>query len=154
MSHGINEPISFITGVLFSMLVMVVFGSLVQAGNQFGLQGYSPVSYFTKNIAERGSPDFPVHHEGKTYFLTSQEQVALFKADPEQYIPALGGHCPYSLAMGRTVAIDPTRFKIVDGKLYLFHNSSEMDALKRWNSEPEPERILEKANARFILMEF
>ena len=42
-----------------------------------------------------------------------------FKADPAKYEPQFGGYCAYGVAKGFKPDIDPTAFKIVDGKLYL-----------------------------------
>lgn len=103
--------------------------------NDIAIGGYSPVSYFTKGEAQKGEPRFAANHAGKIYYLRSTEQMTIFNQNPEKYIPALGAHCPYSLAMGRDVAIDPKRFLIIDGRLYLFHKSEELDALRAWNNE-------------------
>ena len=51
------------------------------------IEGYSPVSYFTKGIAEKGSPDYQVTNNGQVYYLVSAEQVDLFNANPEKYKP-------------------------------------------------------------------
>lgn len=118
------------------------------------IDGYSPVSYFTKNKAERGSAEFSAEHDGKTYYLTSQEQAALFKQDPDKYRPRYPS-CPYSLAYGGVLPIDPTSFKIVGGHLLLFHHSEEQDSLLKWNnSELSEEELLRRADANLFLIEF
>lgn len=118
------------------------------------IQGYSPVSYFTKNIAEKGHPEFKVHHQGKTYYLTSAEQVQLFNQDPNKYRPRFD-LCAYSLAFGAKAPLDPTNFKIVAGNLLLFHKSQHTDGLKLWNQSTEEEDILlERANKQYKLFEF
>jgi hypothetical protein len=58
------------------------------------------------------------------------------------------------LALGRQVAIDPTRFKIINNLLYLFHSSKELDALKEWNKKPDEQDLLEKAKGQFVFFEF
>lgn len=55
------------------------------------IDGYSPVSYFSKGYAEKGRPDYAVEHQGVTYYLVDDQQVELFKADPDKYVPAFGG---------------------------------------------------------------
>ena len=115
--------------------------------------GYSPVSYFTENRAERGSAEFAVEHNGSVYFLTSQAQVALFLEAPDKYRP-LHKSCPYSLALGMVTPLDPTNFKIVGGSLLLFHKSEEKDALFEWNNdELGEEELLRRANANATLFE-
>lgn len=146
------------------VLILVAFASglsaeqgMEKSGNRephIAIQGYSPVSYFSHNIAEKGSPEFAVEHDGKIYHLTSQQQADDFQENPQQFIPLFAEFCPYSLALGRQVSIDPTRFKIIDGKLLLFHNSAELDGLKQWNDHGNDQELLEKANQQFLRIKF
>ncbi|MEM1446087.1 MAG: YHS domain-containing (seleno)protein [Planctomycetota bacterium] len=99
-----------------------------------GIHGYSPVSYF-EDGPEAGSPAFPVVHDGVTYFLTDAAQVEKFEADPETYLPAYGGWCAFGMAVEDHFAIDPTNFKIVDGRLMLFLKNADVDALELWNQQ-------------------
>ena len=122
--------------------------------NDIAIEGYSPVSYFTEGEAQKGLPRFAAIHEGKIYYLRSSEQMTIFNQNPEKYIPALGAHCPYSLALGRDVAIDPESFEIIDGRLYLFHKSEELDALSAWKKQDKPQKLMERAESRFKLMSF
>lgn len=124
------------------------------AAAKIAIEGYSPVSYFEKNIAEQGKPEFQARYDGKTYYFASAEQVRTFEADPKHYAPVFGEYCPYSLALGRRVAIDPTRFRIVDGQLLLFHRSAELDALTEWDKSKDKERILRRANSEYTLFRF
>ncbi len=123
------------------------------------IEGYSPVSYFTKNLAEKGNQQFMVEYKSKSYYLTTARQAEIFKQDPEKYVPLFGGFCPYSLTLGRQVAIDPTNFKIVGGVLLLFHKSEEMDGLKRWNKESNhqylrEQEMLERARNNLMRLDF
>lgn len=118
------------------------------------IQGYSPVSYFSRNMAEKGSPEFAVAYDGKIYHLTSQQQADDFQKTPQQFMPLFAEFCPYSLTLGRQVSIDPTHFKIIDGKLLLFHNSAELDGLKRWNDYRNDKELLEKANRQYLRLKF
>lgn len=118
------------------------------------IAGYSPVSYFTKGAAEKGSPEYAVEHEGEVYFLTSREQMALFAENPEKYRPRHKA-CPYSLAYGMVLPLDPTNFKIVGDNLLLFHRSEEKDALLEWNeSELSEDELLRRADANVFLITF
>lgn len=140
----------------FCFLLVTGFAATVTlaAENDIAIDGYSPVSYFTKGEPERGSPRFAALHEGKIYYLTSQEQLRRFSDNPERYVPALGGHCPFSLALGRNVAVDPERFEIIDGRVYLFHDSAELDALEAWRKADNRRDLLEAAGHQFELMRF
>ncbi len=123
-------------------------------GQPPSIGGYSPVSYFTENKAERGSKDFAVEHDGRVYYLTSNEQIELFNANPEKYRPRHPS-CPYSLAYGMVLPLDPTNFKVIGDSLLLFHRSEEKDALLEWNSsELSEEELLRRADANLFLVEF
>lgn len=137
----------------------LVFLSVAASANEGPIQapaigGYSPVSYFTENKAERGSPEFAVEHDGSVYYLTSDSQVDLFNENPDKYRPR-HKTCPYSLALGMVLPLDPTNFKVIGDHLLLFHRSDEKDALLEWNeSELSVEELLRRADANLFLVEF
>lgn len=110
------------------------------------LEGYSPVSYFTEGVAQKGSPQFTVDHNNVTYYLTSAKQMQEFTANPDRYLPEYGGWCALGMAISDKLPIDPRLFKIVDGKLYLFLKNPKVDALKIWNDGHE-EQFIQKAQA-------
>ena len=118
--------------------------------DNIGLQGYSPVSYFALNRAERGDPAYSAEYNRRVFYFTSVEQKSLFLKDPMRYMPRFGEYCPYSLALGRRVAIDPTNFKIVDGQLLLFHDSVELSTV----DVPQQSEIFEEADRQFKLLKF
>lgn len=101
-------------------------------GDGIAIAGYSPVSYFTTGKPERGSTDFAVEHDGLTYLLTSAEQVATFKADPGKYVPQYGGWCAFGMSVQDKFPVDPTAFKIENGKLLLFLRNEQIDARQLW----------------------
>lgn len=103
--------------------------------NEIAIDGYSPVSYFEKGIAERGSAEHAVAHDGKTYHLASASQAEMFAADPNKYLPAHDGACAFGATKGETFPVDPTNFKIVDGRLLLFLKNDEVDARELWEKE-------------------
>ncbi len=106
---------------------------------QVALAGYSPVSYFAKGVAERGTTPFVVSHRGIHYKFTSPTQMNRFKADAGKYEPAYGGWCAFGMAANRKDPPDPTHFKIVNGRLLLFAKSARSDALELWNRQDERE---------------
>ena len=122
--------------------------------SNLGIEGYSPVSYFEKNKAEMGLPQFSSEHKGKVYWFTSTKQIDTFKSNPDKYLPVFEAFCPYALALGREVAIDPTNFKIVAGQLLFFHRSSEMDALKAFNESANQDEILRRAKKKYLSLDF
>lgn len=112
------------------------------------LDGYSPVSYFTVGRAEKGDPRFQIEHEGVIYHFTSAEQLEQFKQDPARYTPAYGGWCAFGMAVQDKFPVDPTRFKIVNGRLMLFLNNAQVDALSLWEKGAESE-LMRKADAHW-----
>jgi YHS domain-containing protein len=118
------------------------------------IEGYSPVSYFEVGRPQKGSPAYSSTYRGKEYWFTSAEQLARFEADPSAYAPVFPDHCPYSLSLGRAVAVDPTNFKIVGGNLLLFHDSAEMAGATETLDEGEVESMLQRARANLLRMRF
>ncbi len=115
-----------------------------------GLQGYSPISYFEHDRAVRGNPNYSFEYQKRIYYFTDAEQIETFKRNPEKYMPKYGEYCPYSLALGRRVAIDPTNFKMQDGQLLLFHDSVELISV----DVPAQSLIFEEADRQFELLKF
>ena len=88
------------------------------------IEGYDPVAYFTQGMPVEGSDAYTHDWRGATWKFSSQENLELFKSDPEAYAPQYGGYCAYAVAKGSTASIDPEAWAIVDGKLYLNYSQS------------------------------
>jgi YHS domain-containing protein len=91
----------------------------VNTADGIALKGYDPVAYFTTGQPARGTDAFTDRWKGATYRFASAENRELFRADPERYLPQYGGYCAYAMSLNRIADIDPERWKIVEGKLYL-----------------------------------
>jgi len=102
----------------------------VNASEGIGLKGYDPVAYFINGAPTQGTEQYSFVHKGVTYRFASAENRERFKADPEKYLPQYGGYCAYAMALDRIADIDPSRWAIVDGKLYL---NNGFIAEKLWN---------------------
>ena len=100
--------------------------------NKLAIQGYDPVAYFTQNKAVQGSASFKTQHDGVTYYFSSAQTLATFQAAPAKYLPTYGGWCATAMAKGEKVEIDPTNFKVTNGRLFLFFNAWYGDAKKVW----------------------
>jgi hypothetical protein len=57
-----------------------------------------------------------------TYRFGSSEDREKFKSDPEKYLPQYGGYCAYAMSINRIADIDPSRWAIVNNRLYLNNN--------------------------------
>lgn len=115
----------------------------VEAGTLM-LHGYDPVSYFTGDQPLRGMGKFIATHDGATYSFATRANLVAFQTNPDRYVPQFGGFCAMGAALGKKLDVDPTQFKIVDGKLYLNINA---DAFQMWSADV-PGNIA-KANANW-----
>lgn len=97
------------------------------------LEGYCPVSYFTDHAARPGNPEIRATFNDVDYYFVSAEAKRTFEQNPERYIPAYGGWCAYGMAIEDKFPIDPTNFKIVDDRLFVFLRNRNVDALAKWN---------------------
>ena len=91
----------------------------VNAAEGIGLKGYDPVAYFINGAPTQGAEQYSLVWKGVTYRFASAENLERFKADPEKYLPQYGGYCAYAMSLNRIADIDPSRWAIVNGKLYL-----------------------------------
>ena len=101
-----------------------------------GIQGYDPVAYFKENKAVKGKSEISVLYLGVIYYFSSVENKNAFVKDPTAYELQYGGWCAYAMGKsGEKVEIDPSTFKIVNNKLYLFYNKYFNNTLKSWNKD-------------------
>lgn len=92
------------------------------------LQGMDVVSYFRAGGPVKGQPAVRHDFDGARYLFSSAQNKADFVADPDRYLPQFGGLCTTGLSKGFTGQSDPTVWKIVSGKLYLFSTAERMPA--------------------------
>ena len=111
------------------------------------LEGYCPVCYIAANKAAKGSPEFSYDYKGVTYWFVSAPVRDTFAADPEKYVPAYGGWCAVGVALGQRFPVDPTNFKVVNGRIMLFLKNKDIDGVGIWNKN-EAEN-LKKADANW-----
>jgi YHS domain-containing protein len=83
------------------------------------LHGYDPVAYFTTGTPTQGRREYAATHVGATYHFASADHRATFLADPDRYAPQYGGYCAMGVTGGAKFDIDPTAWRVENGKLYL-----------------------------------
>jgi hypothetical protein len=88
------------------------------------IRGYDPVAYFTMSRPVQGSREFTHRWNGAEWRFANAQHRDQFAADPERYAPQYGGFCAYAVAQGYRADIDPTAWRIVDGRLYLNYSAS------------------------------
>lgn len=135
-------------GTLNAPVSRAYTGSQNIGADGVALSGYSPVSYFTEHKAQKGDPRFTAEHGGVAYHFTSAKQVETFKKDPGRYAPQYGGWCAFGMSVQDKFPIDPTAFKVIDDKLYVFLRNAQIDAHQLWNKGNQPE-LLEKSAAHW-----
>ena len=86
------------------------------------LQGMDVVSYFKDGGPVKGQASFRHDFDGARYLFSSAQNKAAFVADPDRYLPQFSGLCATGIALGKDFKGDPNTWKIVDGKLYLYHS--------------------------------
>ena len=106
--------------------------------------GYDPVAYFTDGKPVKGLDALSVEYQGARWKFASQAHLDLFKADPDKYAPRYGGYCAYGVSQDNLVGIEPDKFKIFEGRLYLNYNA-EVQA--RWLMDPAG--YIKLADAKF-----
>lgn len=114
---------------LFNLLLLTVWFGTASAASLINgadsgpaLDGYDTVAYFTDARPVKGDKTFSTHYAGATWLFSSAEHRDLFIANPQSYAPQYGGHCALATAHGGVASGDPTRWNIVDKKLYLNTN--------------------------------
>lgn len=83
------------------------------------ISGYDAVAYFTAGGPVEGSDQYSMEYKGAVWKFASQENLDLFRAEPEAYAPQYGGYCAYAMAEGGTASTEPDLWTIHDGRLYL-----------------------------------
>jgi len=98
------------------------------------IKGYDTVAYFTEGKAVEGDEQFSTEYMQATWLFSSQQNLDLFKADPEKYAPQYGGYCAYAVSQNTTASIKPELFTIHEGKLYLNYSKG---VNKKWFANKE-----------------
>ncbi len=88
------------------------------------IRGADPVAYFTEGTYVPGSAEFTQEWNGVTWQFATAEHRDQFASNPEAYAPQYGGFCAWAVSQGYTAEVDPTAWKIVDGKLYLNYDNN------------------------------
>lgn len=109
------------------------------------VQGYDAVSYFQGDgVPQEGDEAFAMEWRGAEWRFVSQENLDLFRADPEKYAPQYGGYCAWAMADGKLAKGDALIYDIVDGKLYLNFSAGIQD---RWT--PTKDEFISQADAQY-----
>ncbi len=111
------------------------------------IQGYDPVAYFTEGRPMKGAEQYTYKWVGATWHFANAKHRDLFTANPIKYAPQYGGFCSRATYSSNLSAADPTVWRIIDGKLYLFGSQSAL--WKFDNDSVGQEGQIDKANANW-----
>ncbi|WP_317930088.1 YHS domain-containing (seleno)protein [Halioxenophilus sp. WMMB6] len=145
---------------ILSLVALLLISQIALAGEPLNLKkgvalaGYDPVSYFQQGPMP-GSKSITTVYKTATYYFTNQDNKSAFLEAPENYLPQYGGWCAYAMLEGEKVDVNPKRYKIVEGKLYLFYDKFWLDTLKHWDQltkETSEEELINKADKQWQLM--
>jgi YHS domain-containing protein len=118
--------------------------------DKVAISGYDPVAYFTQSKALKGRKELSASHRGVTYHFASEQNRNTFASSPEKFIPTYGGWCATAMAKGEKVEIDPTNFKVTNGRLFLFFRAFYANAIKDWNKDEPGQTVKADANWKKI----
>jgi YHS domain-containing protein len=126
---------------LLALSAVALFAALpAQAQNTAepaaALRGMDVVSYFTAGGPVPGVAEHRHDFDGARYLFASAQNKAAFVADPDRWLPQFSGLCANGVSKDIKGSGDPNAWKIVDGKLYLFHS-----AAVRTKAEADPETL-------------
>lgn len=94
------------------------------------LKGADVTAYFTQGRYVQGSPEFSSRYQGVDFRFASAQSKQLFDQSPEKFLPQYGGYCANGIMFGIPWGGDADRFRMVDGKLYIFGGQLSQDAFE------------------------
>jgi YHS domain-containing protein len=119
-------------------------GGLFGGRTDTAILGYDTVAYFTDGKPVKGQDDLSYEWMGAKWKFASQAHLDQFKANPEKYAPQYGGYCAYGVSQDNLVSIEPDKFKVEGGKLYLNYDAAVQ---AKWLMNPAG--YIKQADAKF-----
>ncbi len=99
-----------------------------------GMEGFSPVALGAERKWVVGKPEFGFEYKGITYYMATVDELAAFRARPEDFAPRLLGCDPVLLVETDRAVTGSTDFgAFFDGDLYLFKTE---ESRLRFKSSP------------------
>ena len=132
------------SGAFAAPPINTLSGGLFDRQTGTAIRGYDSVTYFVDNKPVKGKEEFSMEWNGAKWLFVSKANLDLFKANPEKYAPQYGGYCAYGVAVDNLVSIEPDKFTIINGKLYLNYDA---DVQSTWRKSPE--KYITEADKKF-----
>lgn len=109
----------------------------------WAMGGYDPVALRREGRAVAGAAAIYTYWRGKMWHFASEDNRAVFEANPRAYIPGFDGLCPIALTEGRPSLGDPLHFVIIGDRIYLTRSET---ARRRLLADPRAVLMAAKAN--------
>ena len=122
--------------MILALAAASISTSLFAQSPRVSLKGNDPVSYFTEGRPVKGSAAINYDFDDTRYLFSNQKNRERFVSSPDRYTPQFTGLCTTGLALGVKAEADPSVWKIIDGKLYVFSS-----AQARENFEQDPSML-------------
>jgi thiol-disulfide isomerase/thioredoxin/YHS domain-containing protein len=111
-----------------------------------GLHGFSPVSLVGDRKWMKGSDRWSYEYKGVVYYLTSEEELRLFKSGADRYAPQILGCDPVILDIAdRAVEGDIRYAAFFDGELFLFVSDKSRQTFRE-----DPDRFVRTKHVQNI----
>jgi YHS domain-containing protein len=123
-----------LTQALAAPPINTLSGGLIDHQTGTAIRGFDTVAYFIANKPVKGKEEFATQYQGAKWLFSSKENLDLFLSNPEKYLPQYGGYCAYGVAVDNLVSIEPDKFTVKNGKLYLNYDA---DVQSKWIKDPE-----------------
>jgi YHS domain-containing protein len=133
---------TFIRALVLAVALALPAATLAQE-RPAALKGHDPVAYFVEGKPVKGTASLAHDFDDSRYLFSKPKHRELFAANPDRYAPQFSGLCTAGLAAGKKAEADPSVWKIVDGKLYIF---SSVRAREEVEKNPS---LLAKAHQNF-----
>jgi enamine deaminase RidA (YjgF/YER057c/UK114 family) len=121
---------------LLALSLMTAASVSARAGEpSLSINGYDPVAYFTDGRPVQGSSDYEYLWHKLRWRFASSEHRDMFSKEPNRYAPQYDGYCAMGVtndAAAHKDSVDPNAWAIVDGRLYLVHNTFW---LEKWREQ-------------------
>jgi hypothetical protein len=137
----------FCTNAFAATPINTLSGGLFDRQTGIAIRGYDSVAYFIANKPVKGKEEFSMNYQGAKWLFSSKDNLDLFTSNPEKYAPQYGGYCAYGVAVDNLVSIEPDKFTIKNGKLYLNYDA---DIQSKWLKEPD--KYISDADKKFTTL--
>lgn len=131
--------------LIFSLTAAFAQKSEIFEKDGTAIRGYDVVGFHTDARATKGSEKFIYRWKDTNWLFANQENLDMFKKEPEKYAPQYGGYCAYGTADGHKAPTETDTWTVKDNKLYFNYNKKVQQI---WNKDQVG--YIEKADKNWV----